>query len=171
MRALLVLYLVNGLHWSDRRAASLYGTYTGLAYAVQIVGGVLADRLLGTRGALIIGGVIIALGHFVLAVPGTAMLYLGLGLVVAGTGLFKPNVSTMVGQLYGDDFDRRDAGFTIFYIGINIGATVAPLVTGYLAERVGWHWGFGAAGVGMTLGLAMFAWGSGRYLHGVGERP
>jgi POT family proton-dependent oligopeptide transporter len=171
MRALLVLYLVNGLHWSDRDAANLYGTYTGLVYGVQIVGGFLADRFLGTRRSLVIGGIIIALGHFVLAIPTGAMLYLGLGLVVAGTGLFKPNVSTMVGQLYAPDDTRRDAGFTIFYMGINIGATFAPLVTGYLAQKLGWHWGFGAAGVGMVLGLLIFVWGRNTYLAGIGVNP
>lgn len=171
MRALLVLYLVNGLHWSDRDAANLYGTYTGLVYGVQIIGGFLADRFLGTRRSLLIGGIIIALGHFVLAIPTGAMLYLGLGLVVAGTGLFKPNVSTMVGQLYAPGDSRRDAGFTIFYMGINLGATFAPLVTGYLAQRVGWHWGFGAAGVGMVLGLIVYVWGRNTYLAGIGIDP
>jgi POT family proton-dependent oligopeptide transporter len=168
MRALLVLYLVNGLHWSDRDAASLYGTYTGLVYGVQIAGGFLADRFLGTRRSLLIGGAIIALGHFVLAIPTGTMLYLGLGLVVAGTGLFKPNVSTMVGQLYAPEDTRRDAGFTIFYMGINIGATFAPLVTGYLAQKMGWNWGFGAAGIGMVLGLLIYVWGRNTYLPGVG---
>jgi MFS family permease len=160
MRALLVLYLVNGLHWSDRDAGNLYGTYTALAYGVQIGGGFLADRFLGTRLALVLGGATIAAGHFVLAFPGTATLYAGLALIVAGTGLFKPNVSTMVGQLYERDDARRDSGFTIFYMGINLGAMVAPLVTGYLADRVGWQWGFAAAGVGMVIGLALYLWES-----------
>jgi POT family proton-dependent oligopeptide transporter len=171
MRALLVLYLVNGLHWSDRDAANLYGTYTGLVYGVQIIGGFLADRFFGTRRSLLIGGAVIALGHFVLAIPTGTMLYLGLGLVIAGTGLFKPNVSTMVGQLYAPEDTRRDAGFTIFYMGINVGATFAPLVTGYLAQKMGWHWGFGAAGVGMVLGLLIYVWGRDTYLAGVGVTP
>ncbi len=168
MRALLVLYLVNELHWSDSHAASLYGTYTGLAYGVQIVGGFMADRFLGTRRALVIGGVIIAAGHFILAIPSASLLYVGLGLVIAGTGLFKPNVSTMVGQLYAPDDPRRDSGFTIFYMGINTGATIGPLVTGYLAIRFGWHWGLGAAGVGMLFGLALFMFGHARYLPNIG---
>ncbi|AHG92528.1 amino acid/peptide transporter (plasmid) [Gemmatirosa kalamazoonensis] len=171
MRALLVLYLVNGLHWRDADAASLYGTYTGLAYGVQMAGGVVADRWLGTKRCLLLGGVLIASGHFVLALPALAAFYTGLALVVVGTGLFKPNVSTLVGQLYAPDDARRDAGFTIFYFGINTGAFVAPFVTGYLGERVAWHWGFGAAGVGMLLGLALFVWGRDRYLRGLGERP
>ncbi|MEP6833304.1 MAG: peptide MFS transporter [Gemmatimonas sp.] len=168
MRALLVLYLVNELKWSDVDAANLYGTYTGLAYAVQIAGGYLSDRFLGTRRSLMIGGMIIASGHFVLVVPGTFALYAGLGLVIAGTGLFKPNVSTMVGQLYAAGDTRRDSGFTIFYVGINVGATFAPLVTGYLALRAGWGWGFGAAGIGMVLGLIIYACGRERYLKGIG---
>jgi POT family proton-dependent oligopeptide transporter len=171
MRALLVLYLVNGLHWKDADAASLYGTYTGLAYGVQMAGGIVADRWLGTKRCLVVGGAIIALGHFVLAIPAATAFYAGLALVVVGTGLFKPNVSTMVGQLYRPDDGRRDAGFTIFYFGINAGAFVAPFVTGYLGERVGWHWGFAAAGVGMLLGLGLFLWGHERYLRGVGSAP
>ena len=171
MRALLVLYLVNAMHWSDADAANLYGTYTSLAYAVQIGGGFLSDRFLGTRRSLVIGGAIIAAGHFVLALQSMATFYLGLVLVVAGTGLFKPNVSTMVGQLYEKGDRRRDSGFTIFYIGINVGATVAPLVTGYLAERIAWHYGFAAAGVGMLFGLGLFIWGKDRYLAGIGTTP
>lgn len=168
MRALLVLYLVKAMHWRDADAANLYGTYTALAYAVQIGGGFLSDRVLGTRRSLLTGGAVIATGHFVLAIPTLPAFYAGLVLVVVGTGLFKPNVSTMVGQLYAPGDRRRDAGFTIFYMGINLGATVAPLVTGYLAERVAWHWGFAAAGVGMLFGLALFVWGKDRYLAGIG---
>lgn len=182
MRALLVLYLVNALNWSDGDAARLYGAYTGLVYLTPLIGGYLADRLIGTRRSLVIGGVIIALGHFALAFgPGGAEgglplkglgelfpFYLGLGLVVIGTGFFKPNVSTMVGQVYRDGDPRRDSGFTIFYMGINLGAFLAPLVCGYLGQRVGWHYGFGAAGVGMVLGLAIYIWGRDRYLPGIG---
>jgi POT family proton-dependent oligopeptide transporter len=171
MRALLVLYLINGLHWNDADALRLYGTYTAMAYAVQIFGGVLADRWLGTKRALLIGGVIIACGHFALAVPGLGFFYTGLILIVTGTGLFKPNVTTLVGQLYPAGDPRRDAGFTIFYVGINLGAFIAPFVTGYLGERVGWRWGFSAAGVGMLCGLLMFMWGQRRFLQHVGGRP
>jgi POT family proton-dependent oligopeptide transporter len=171
MRALLVLYLVNELRWTDAQASSLYGYYTGLVYLTPIIGGWLADRFIGTRRSLVIGGAIIALGHFSLAVPGMAAFYTGLVLIIIGTGFFKPNVSTMVGQLYGENDPRRDSGFTIFYMGINLGAFLAPLVCGYLGETIGWHYGFGAAGVGMVLGLLLFLWGRDRYLPGIGLSP
>ncbi|MEO5903907.1 MAG: peptide MFS transporter [Gemmatimonadaceae bacterium] len=170
MRALLVLYLVNSLKWDTARATSLYGTYTSLAYITPLVGGYLADRSLGTRRSLVIGGVLIALGHFSLALEGMTTFYLGLGLVIIGTGFFKPNVSTMVGQLYEEGDPRRDGGFTLFYMGINLGGFLAPLVCGYLGERVGWNYGFGAAGVGMVLGLCLYLWGRERYLPGIGMR-
>jgi proton-dependent oligopeptide transporter, POT family len=182
MRAILVLYLVSALAWSDGDAARLYGSFTGLVYITPLIGGYLADRVLGTRRSLVIGGVLIALGHFALAfgpnpvTTGIALhdmsalwpFYLGLGLVILGTGFFKPNVSTMVGQIYRDGDPRRDAGFTIFYMGINLGAFLAPLVCGWLGERVGWHYGFGAAGVGMVLGLIIYIWYRDRYLPGIG---
>lgn len=168
MRALLILYLVNHLEWSDSRAAHLYGTYTGLVYLTPIFGGWLADQFIGTRRSLVIGAIIIALGHFTLAFESMPMFYTGLGLIIVGTGFFKPNVSTMVGQLYPEGDSRRDAGFTIFYMGINLGAFIAPLICGYLGQKIGWHWGFGAAGVGMVLGLVTYLWGRDRYLPGIG---
>ncbi len=172
MRALLVLYLVNGLHWDKAEAARLYGSYTSLVYLTPLVGGYLADRLIGTRRSMILGGVVIALGHFALAVPGLPWFYAGLGLIIVGTGFFKPNVSTQVGQLYAPGDSRRDAGFTIFYMGVNAGAAIGPLVCGSLAqsERFGWHWGFAAAGVGMVIGLLVYLWGRERYLPGIGLR-
>ncbi|MCU0649771.1 MAG: peptide MFS transporter [Gemmatimonadaceae bacterium] len=170
MRALLVLYLVNELGWEKARATGLYGTYTMLVFLTPIVGGFLADRLIGTRRSLVLGGAIIAAGHFVLAFPGMTAFYAGLGLVIVGTGLFKPNVSTMVGQLYPANDTRRDAGFTFFYMGINLGAFLGPLVCGYLAAspQFGWHWGFAAAGVGMVLGLIAFVVWRDRLLPGIG---
>jgi POT family proton-dependent oligopeptide transporter len=168
MRALLVLYMVHALGWPDDRADHLYGLYTGAVYLTPLFGGWLADRFLGTRRSLVIGSVIIASGHFVLALPTTNTFYLGLILVVIGTGFFKPNVSTMVGQLYRQGDPRRDAGFTIFYMGINLGGFIAPLLCGYLGQRVGWHYGFGAAGVGMLLGLAAYLTFRARYLPGIG---
>jgi proton-dependent oligopeptide transporter, POT family len=173
MRAILVLYLVNALRWDTARAANLYGTYTMLVYLTPLVGGYLADRVIGTRSALILGGAVIAAGHFALAFSGMTMFYVGLGLIVVGTGLFKPNASTMCGQLYRPGDPRRDSGFTIFYMGVNAGAFIGPLVCGYLAQsgRFGWHWGFAAAGVGMVLGLAVNIWGRDRYLPGIGLRP
>ncbi len=170
MRAILVLYLVNALRWDTARAASLYGTYTMAVYLTPLLGGYLADRWIGTRRSLFIGGVVIAAGHFSLAFPGLPAFYLGLSLIVIGTGFFKPNASTIVGQLYAPGDPRRDAGFTLFYMGINLGAFLGPLACGYLAqsERFGWHYGFAAAGVGMVLGLAMYLWGRERFLRGVG---
>jgi amino acid/peptide:H+ symporter len=187
MRALLVLYLVNALRWGPAEASNLYGTYTAAVFLTPLIGGWLADKFIGTGRSLVIGGLVIAAGHFMLAFapesagPGgtsplggsMAAFYGGLLLVVIGTGFFKPNVSTMVGQLYRPGDDRRDAGFTIFYMGVNLGAFLAPLVCGYLgqSERFGWHYGFGAAGVGMLLGLLTFMWGRNKYLPGIGLRP
>ena len=171
MRALIVLYLTKALAWSDVDAFRLYGTYTGMVWLTPMIGGFLADRYLGTHRALLFGGAIIALGHFVLAIPGMTAFYAGLILVVLGTGLFKPNASTMVGHLYAPGDRRRDAGFTIFYMGINLGATFAPLVCSTLGERVGWHYGFAAAGVGMTLGLIAYAMGKKKWLGTIGETP
>ena len=168
MRALLVLYLVNYLKWSDGDASRLYGTYTSLVYLTPLVGGYLADRYIGTRRSLVIGGIIIAMGHFSLAFQTMTMFYVGLALIIVGTGFFKPNVSTMVGQIYKPGDTRRDAGFTIFYMGINLGAFFAPLICGYLGQKVGWHYGFVAAGVGMVLGLIIYLWGRDKYLPGIG---
>jgi POT family proton-dependent oligopeptide transporter len=174
MRALLVLYLVNALQWSPAQASRLYGVYTALVYLTPVFGGWLADRFIGTRRSLVIGGSIIAMGHFSMAFPGMTMFYLGLVLIIIGTGFFKSNVSTMVGQLYRQGDRRRDSGFTIFYMGINLGAAIAPLICGTLAQSPGWgnwHYGFAAAGVGMVLGLITFIWGKDRYLPGIGLRP
>jgi POT family proton-dependent oligopeptide transporter len=168
MKALLILYLVNARHWPMSRAAIFYGNYTALAYLAPLLGGYLADRFWGARRSLVWGGSIIALGHFVLALEGAATFYLGVTLVIIGTGLFKPNVSTMVGQLYAPADERRDAGFTIFFMGISVGAFFAPLVCGYLGQKISWHYGFGAAGVGMVLGLLLYLWGRARYLPGMG---
>jgi POT family proton-dependent oligopeptide transporter len=175
MKALLMLYLVDARNWPIASAANLYGNYTACAFVAPLLGGYIADRFLGARPSLVWGGVIIALGHFTLAFEHAATFYLGLALVIIGTGLFKPNVSTMVGQLYAPEDQRRDAGFTIFFMGINLGSFLAPLVCGYLGQRVGWHYGFAAAGVGMLFGLGLYLWGRERYLHGIGyalpERP
>ncbi len=173
MRSLLVLYLIGDRGWADDRAYSLYGTYTSLVYVTPLIGGWLADRLLGTQRSLVIGGLIIALGHFALAFSGLGLetFYLGLALIIIGTGFFKPNVSTIVGQLYGENDPRRDAGFTTFYMGINLGALLGTLICGYLGERVGWHWGFGSAGIGMVCGMIGFVTFRSRYLAEVGAAP
>ena len=170
MRAILVLYLVNALKWDTAHAANLYGTYTMLVFLTPVIGGYLADRFIGTRRSLVVGSIVISLGHFTLAFPGMTAFYIGLGLIIIGTGFFKSNVSTMVGQIYREGDPRRDSGFTIFYMGINTGAFLGPLVCGGLAQssRFGWHYGFAAAGVGMVLGLIGYLWGRDRYLPGIG---
>jgi POT family proton-dependent oligopeptide transporter len=177
MRAMLVFFLTDvqrgGFGWSKASADRLFGLYGLLAYALPMGGGWLADRFIGTHRSIIIGGCIIAAGHFCLAIPATPTFFLGLGLVVLGTGFFKPNVSTMVGQLYGPHDPRRDGGYTLYYMGVNVGALLGPLVCGYLAEspRWGWHYGFGAAGVGMVLGLLLYLRLKARYLPGIGLAP
>jgi len=174
MRALLVLFMVDavrgGMGLSDKTAASLYGLYTAAVYLACLPGGWLADRILGAQRAVWWGGLVIAAGHFVLAIPATQTFYAGLLLVVVGTGLLKPNISAMVGALYPEGGARRDAGFTIFYMGINLGAAVGPLICGALGEKLNWHYGFGAAGVGMVLGLVQFAL-TRRNLGEAGRRP
>ena len=161
MRALLVLFMVDdvadgGLGFSDETATAIYGLYTAAVYLVALPGGWIADRLLGAQKAVWFGGIIIASGHFVLAIPSVQAFFLGLVLVVLGTGLLKPNISAIVADLYPEGGARRDAGFTIFYMGINVGAAIGPLVCSTLGENVNWHYGFAAAGVGMVLGLIQF---------------
>ena len=173
MRSLLVLFMTNlvvsgGLGMIDVTATAIYGLYTFSVYAVALPGGWIADRLIGQRRAVFIGGVIIAAGHFTLAIPTIATFYLGLTLIVLGTGLLKPNVSAIVADLYPEGGARRDAGFSIFYMGINVGALAGPLICGYLGENINWHLGFSAAGIGMVLGLIQYVWG-GRYLGEAGH--
>ncbi len=169
MRALLVLYLtsqvMNGGFGLERASAlEIYAIFTGLVYLTPIAGGLLADKILGQRKSIYIGGILMALGNFTLAMshgsasqdPSFSLLNLGLGLIIVGNGFFKPNISTMVGGLYEENDTRRDSGFTLFYMGINLGAFIAPLVSGTLGETVGWAWGFGSAGVGMLLGVLVF---------------
>jgi POT family proton-dependent oligopeptide transporter len=164
MRAFLILYMTaavanGGLGFDDKHAASVYGNYVGAVWLTPILGGLIADRLLGQYRSVLIGGAIIALGHFTLAFKTISTFYAGLVLIVLGTGLLKPNVSTIVGSLYDEGDARRDAGFSVFYMGINLGAFFGPFVAGYLAQRVDWHLGFAAAGVGMVLGLVQYALG------------
>ncbi|MEM1041284.1 MAG: peptide MFS transporter [Bacteroidota bacterium] len=161
MRALLVLFMTaatvdGGLGYDVAKSSLIYGMYTSLVYLVNLPGGWIADRLLGQRRSVLVGGIIIAAGHFTMAIPTTLFFFAGLGLIVIGTGLLKPNISVMVGQLYSPQDARRDAGFTIFYMGINMGAFAAPLVCGALAVNYGWHYGFAAAGVGMTVGMIVY---------------
>jgi POT family proton-dependent oligopeptide transporter len=176
MRAFLILYMVapvsaGGLGFADTDAASIYGTYTGSVWGSAILGGIVADRWLGQYRSVLIGGIIIALGHFTLAFKDLSFFYTGLTLIVIGTGLLKPNVSTLVGSLYEQGDARRDAGFSLFYMGINLGALFGPLIAGYLAQRVDWHIGFASAGVGMSLGLVQYVLGRNRLKTPVAARP
>ncbi len=175
MRALLILFMTagverGGLGFSDSKSGAIYGLYTAMVYMVSLPGGWIADRILGQRKSVLYGGIVIACGHFCMALPGLTLFYVGLGLIVVGTGLLKPNISTMVGALYAPDDNRRDAGFSIFYMGINLGAFLAPLACGWVGERVNWHWGFGLAGIGMTLGLIQYVLGA-KYLGTAGLYP
>lgn len=178
MRGILILFMAaavaeGGLGFNDAKAAAIYGLYTSMVYLMSLPGGWVADKLWGQRKAVFVGGCIIAAGHFTMAAPLLGLpeipfFYLGLTLIVLGTGLLKPNVSTMVGDLYPEGGARRDAGFSIFYMGINIGALLGPLVCGALGENVDWHLGFSAAGVGMVLGLIQYRRGD-RYLGNAGS--
>ncbi|HEY6077728.1 MAG TPA: peptide MFS transporter, partial [Polyangiaceae bacterium] len=167
MRALLVLYMTKHFGFGDTRAYAVYGSYTALVYTTPLIGGLLADRLLGGRKAVVFGGLLMALGHFAMAFD--QLFYLALALLICGNGYFKPNISTIVGRVYPDKDAKRDRAFAIFYMGINLGAG-ASLVCGLLGESYGWHLGFGLAGVGMLLGLAVFLWGQ-RFLGQAADPP
>ena len=167
MRAFLILYMTapvaaGGLGFDVPRASSVYGTYTGSVWVTPILGGLVADRILGAYRSVLLGGIVIALGHFTLALRALPFFYTGLALIVIGTGLLKPNATTLVGSLYDEQDARRDAGFSIFYMGINLGAFIGPLLAGGLAQKVDWHLGFACAGVGMTLGLIQYVLGRDR---------
>ncbi len=184
MKALLLLYLLKHHRFGDDAGYDLIGAYGGLVYAVPVIGGLLADRWLGMRKAVVFGGVLLCLGHLGMAVEGTQarlvdgavvrdegalqVFYLSLAFIIMGVGFLKPNISTIVGKLYAQDDPRRDSGFTLFYAGINVGGLFAGLICAFLGETYGWKYGFGAAGVGMLAGLCMFLWGQ-KYLHGHAE--
>jgi proton-dependent oligopeptide transporter, POT family len=188
MRSILILYMTSpaalgGLGFADKDASTLYGNYTMFVYLTALPGGLIADYLTGARRAVLIGGIIIALGHFAMVFHSMTFFYTGLALIAIGTGLLKPNISAMVGKLYKEDDPRRDSGFSIFYMGINVGALAAPLAVGFLAKtatfkrfltsmgmdpNMSWHWGFAAAGVGMIAGLIVYVLNS-RKLADVGN--
>jgi POT family proton-dependent oligopeptide transporter len=176
MRALLVLFLVDsvahgGFGLTDKTATAIYGLYTAAAYVFNLPGGWVADRLIGAQKAVLFGGIIIALGHITLGVaPDARAFYMGLMIIVLGTALLKPNISALVATLYPEGGARSDAGFTIFYMGINVGATIGPWVTAWLADRYGWHWGFAAAAIGMIVGVLQFL-ATRHRLNGAGLRP
>ena len=178
MRAILILFMVasagevnGGLGFPASKAAAIYGLYTASVYLLTLPGGWLADNIFGQRKTIWYGGIIIMLGHVSLAIPGTVTFFTGLGLVAVGTGLLKANISTIVGDLYKDKGAKRDAGFSIFYMGINVGAFSGQLIVGYLGEQIDWHYGFGAAAVGMLLGLIMFRVTGDEYLGELGKVP
>ncbi|MEM6583118.1 MAG: oligopeptide:H+ symporter, partial [Pseudomonadota bacterium] len=186
MKYLLLLYLTKYHLFTDAGGLEILGSYAALVYAMPVIGGLLADRYLGMRKSVVFGGVLLTLGHLGMAVEGNPayvlgsevvrddialqIFYLSLALIVMGVGFLKPNISTLVGRLYHDNDPRRDTGFTLFYMGINLGAVMATLLCGYLGETYGWRYGFGLAGIGMLIGLATFLSGQ-RYLQGAAEPP
>ncbi len=159
MRGFLILYMSKALAFTDTQASNAYTTYVSSVWLTPILGGLIADAWLGQYRSVLLGGIIIALGHFTLAFHGLPFLYAGLGLIVIGTGLLKPNISTLVGGLYEPGDERRDAGFSLFYMGINLGAFLGPIIAGRIAEGIDWHLGFACAGVGMILGLTQYVLG------------
>ena len=184
MKFLLVLYLTKYHLFTDSEGLDVLGAYAGLVYALPVIGGMLADRYLGMRKAVLFGGVLLVLGHLGMAFEGhqasvvdgviqqdefaLKIFYFSLALIIIGVGFLKPNISTIVGKLYHEDDPRRDSGFTIFYMGINIGSFLATVLCGWLGETYGWGYGFGLAGIGMTIGLITFMWGQ-KYLEGHAE--
>lgn len=146
MRALLILFMTSQLFYPDAKANHIYGSYQALVYAMPLFGGMLADRLLGFRRSILFGGVVMALGSFVMAIPSEIAFYVGMGFIVVGNGFFKPNISSIVGKLYAENDPRRDAGFSLFYMGINIGALAGGLICGYIGQNINWHLGFGSPG-------------------------
>jgi len=175
MRALLILFMTapverGGLGFGVAKAGAIYGLYTAMVFLLALPGGWVADRITGQRRAVLYGGIVIAAGQFCLMAPSETVFYVGLALLMLGTGLLKPNVSTIVGQIYAPGDQRRDAGFSIFYMGINLGALISPILCGWVGERISWRLGFGLAGVGMTAGLIQYAMG-GKYLGAAGLYP
>ncbi len=175
MRAILTLFLAAaaigenpGMGWSNAETISFYGTYTMLVYVMSIPGGILADKFIGAKKAVMVGGVLLCIGHLTLAFPGMTAFYTGLGFIILGVGCLKPNISTMVGGLYKTGDERRDKGFYIFYIGINLGAFLGAIAVGTVAKYYGWHMGFGLAGIGMFVGQIVYMLGM-KYLEGCGE--
>ena len=171
LRGLFVLYLIDSLSFTQPDAMKLYGKFTSLIYLSPLLGGYIADRWWGKRKAIIVGAILIAIGQFVMGIQSVSFMYTALGFIIMGNGLFKPNISSIVGELYQKNDPRRDGGFTIFYMGINLGAFMANLIAGTLGEKIGWSWGFWTAGAGMILGLIIFLWGKDKYIRGLGIAP
>lgn len=160
MRSLLVLYMIKAMLYTDTQAYGIYGAYVALVYATPVLGGILADKILGSRNGIWFGALIMSIGHFAMAFEYEPIFFLALGFLIVGNGFFKPNISTLIGKLYPEGDPRRDSAFTIFYMGINTGAFLTPLTCGFVGETYGWHYGFGIAGVGMLLGLLIFTYGN-----------
>ena len=165
MRALLVLFMVHQLKYADAKANLIYGTYTALVYLMPLFGGIAADKILGYRRAIVLGGALMAVGHLILAIPTEWSFFAGMAFLISGNGFFKPNISTMVGRLYRGDDPRRDAAFSIFYMGVNLGAFIGGLICGYVGQKINWHYGFGLAGIFMVIGLITFMLGQ----HSLGQ--
>src|ERR1044071_4906634 len=159
MKALLIAYMVTQLKFDEPKAYAILGSYNALVYTMPMFGGVMADRFLGYRKAVMFGGILMAIGHFVLAMPQGWSFFTGMAFIICGNGFFKPNVSSLVGTLYSDKDPKKDSAFSIFYMGINIGAALGGLLCGYVGEKINWHYGFGLAGVFMILGLVVFYFG------------
>lgn len=170
MRALLILYMVNELKYSDEKGNLVYGSYQALVYTMPLFGGLIADKIFGFRRSVVLGGVLMAIGHLILALPSEQSFFVGLAFLISGNGFFKPNISSMVGRLYRPGDSRRDVGFSIFYLGINVGAFLGGLICGYVGQQINWHYGFGLAGIFMVLGLIVFLFGQ-KSLGDVGLPP
>lgn len=166
MRALLVLYMTTKLLYSDEMSLGIYAAYGSLVYVTPIIGGMLADRILGYRKAIIIGGVLMAIGHAMMSIETPFFFYASLAIIIVGNGFFKPNISSLVGAIYAGQEEKREAGFTIFYLGVNLGGMLAPLMCAWLGMTYGWHYGFGLAGVGMVIGILFFLRGTRANLFG-----
>src|SRR5688500_17579233 len=159
MKALLLAYMVSQLGYPDAKGYAILGSYAALVYTMPMFGGFIADRFLGYRRAIMFGGILMTVGHLVLAVPEDWSFFYGMAFIICGNGFFKPNISSLVGTLYADNDPRKDSGFSIFYMGINIGAALGGLLCGYVGQQINWHYGFGLAGIFMILGLIVFVIG------------
>jgi len=171
MRAILVLYMVNALMLGTKETGQIYGWFLGLTYLTPLLGGYIADRYLGARKSLLMGCVLCVVGYFAIILKSLPMFYVALGFIILGNGFFKPNMTSTIGKLYGQGDPRRDGGYTLFYMSVNVGAFFTPIVCGYLGEKIGWGYGFAAAGVGMGLATLIYLWGQDRYLGDTGKEP
>ena len=166
MRALLMVYMTSQLHFDDPKAYAILGSYAALVYTMPMFGGFIADRFIGYQRSIIFGGILMTIGHFILAIPYDWSFFYGMAFIICGNGYFKPNVSSMVGTLYSENDPRRDSGFSIFYMGINIGAALGGALCAYVGNEINWHYGFGLAGVFMVLGLVVFLLGKNHWAIG-----